>query len=236
MKVTELPVSDAVAQAYERDGFYVAHTLLAAKECEELKNEAMRVLREHGRPGATVYVGVAAASPTYYKLADDPRIVSILEKIMPDGVAFLSDKFVFKSGDKQFATPWHYDAAYWPNTRPKLSVWIALDDCAAENGALKVLPGSHKREWKHVVSDKKATNGEFDNVIPETQWKPEDELVCEIKKGGAIFFSDRLLHASCENSAGLDRYAIISTYHAPVEDEEFDKRFAARHGVVPKRD
>lgn len=235
MKATELPVSDAVTQGYQRDGYHVAHDLLTAKECEELKIEAMRVLREHGRPGATVYVGVAAASPTYSKLADHPRIVTILEKIMPDGVAFLSDKFVFKSGEKKFATPWHYDAAYWPNTRPKLSVWIALDDCSAENGALKVLPGSHRREWQHVRSDKRATNDEFDNVIPESQWKSEDELVCEIKKGGAIFFSDRLLHASCENPAGLDRYAIISTYHAPAEDEDFDKRFAARHVIVRKR-
>ena len=135
MKSTEKPVSDAIAQSYARDGYYIAPELFSPQECEQLKVEAMRVLRECGRPGATVYVGVAIASPTYYKLADDSRIVSVLEKIMPDGVAFLSDKFVFKSGDKQFATPWHYDAAYWPNTRPKLSVWIALDDCSAENGA-----------------------------------------------------------------------------------------------------
>jgi len=235
MKVTEMPVSDKVAQSYERDGYYVAHGLLTPQECEQLKVEAMRVLREVGKPGATVYVGVAVASPVYYKLAHDPRIVSVLEKIMPDGVAFLSDKFVFKSGDKKFATPWHYDAAYWPNTRSKLSVWIALDDCSKDNGALKVVRASHKREWKHILSDKKATNNEFDTVISDSQWTPTDEVVCEIKKGGAIFFSDRTVHASCENPSGQDRYAIISTYHAATEDEPFDVRFKARHVIVPKK-
>lgn len=236
MKSTELPVSSAVAEAYDRDGFWVAREMLTTRECEELKAEALRVMREHAKPGATVYVGVSAVSPMYYRLADDPRVVAVLEKIMPEGVAFMSDKFVFKSGAKQFATPWHYDAAYWPNTRPKISVWIALDDCAKDNGTLTVIPGSHKRDWSHIRSDKKKTNNEFDNVINQTQWRPEDVVICEIKKGGAIFFSDRTVHGSCENTSGLDRYAIISTYHAPVEpDEVFDKSFAARHVIVPKR-
>ena len=147
---------------------------------------------------------------------------------------FLSDKFVFKSGQQTFATPWHYDAAYWPDTRPKLSVWIALDDATAENGALKVVRGSHRREWRHQQGDATQTNKEFTNIISESQWKPEDEVICELPRGGAIFFSDRTVHASCENKAGLDRYAIISTYHAPAGDDEFDRNFAARHVILSK--
>ena len=47
--------------------------------------------------------------------------------IMPQGIAFLSDKIVIKAHDQRFATPWHADAFYWRGTRHKLSVWIALD-------------------------------------------------------------------------------------------------------------
>ncbi len=235
MKTIQRPVSNGIVQAYERDGYYVAHHLLSPKECEELKAEATRVLRECGKPGTTVYVSVAAVNARYYRLADDPRVVSILQAIMPKGVMFLSDKFVFKTGAKKFATPWHIDAFYWRNTRPKLSVWIALDDVSAVNGALKVIPRSHLREWKpHVENDMGNTNGEFAHVISDTPWKPEDEVICEIRKGGAIFFSDRLVHGSCTNLSGQDRYAIISTYHAPQEDEEFDKHFPARHVIVPQ--
>jgi ectoine hydroxylase-related dioxygenase (phytanoyl-CoA dioxygenase family) len=223
-----------VTACFERDGCYIAHELFPAAECEQLKTEAVRIMREHARPTSTVYVGVAVVSPRFRALADDPRMVAILRAIMPDGVMFMSDKIVFKSAEQTFASPWHMDAAYWPNTRPKLSVWIALDDAMAENGTLIVVPGSHKRDLSHRTSDMHDTNGEFNNVITNKPWAAEDEVVCEVKRGSAIFFSDRLAHASCTNTAGLDRYTIISTYHAPAEDDEFDKHFPARHLIVPR--
>jgi phytanoyl-CoA hydroxylase len=225
--------SSKVAEDYERDGFVVAPKLFTDAECDRLKEEAIRLLNEKSNKNRTVYVGVAAASPLYYKLASDPRMVAVLEKIMPNGVAFLSDKFVFKSGTQRFATPWHIDSFYWAGTRTKLSVWIALDKVTAENGALKVIRGSHKKKWRAKNTKGEGTNGEFGNVIDAEQWTPEEELVCEVEKGGAIFFSDDLVHGSCTNTSGLDRYAIISTYHAPVDvEEEFDKNFPARHVVV----
>ena len=139
---------------------------------------------------------------------------------------------VFKSGAQRFASPWHIDAFYWRNTRPKLSVWIALDDVAADNGALIVVRGSHRQEWQSATSDMRDTNGEFNNVIEQKTWRPEDEVICEVPRGSAIFFSDLLVHASCENTAGKDRFSLISTYHGPAPDEEFDKQFPARH-VIP---
>ncbi len=234
MKTDKLPVSDAVAAAYNRDGYHIVPELLTAKECEVFKAEALRVMRECAGPKRTVYVGAAAASPLFYRLADDPRIVSVLERIMPDGVMFMSDKIVFKSAAQTFPTPWHLDMFYWRNTRPKLSVWIPLDDSMAENGTLKVVPGSHHRDWQIRQSgDTSAPDREFVNIIRDQQWRPEDEVICELKRGGAIIFSDRLAHASCPNTAGTDRYAIISTYHAPALDEDFDKEFAARHVIEP---
>lgn len=216
-------------EAYERDGYCVVPQLFAATECQTWKAEALRLLREYSRPSATVYVGAAAASPVFYGLASHPRLVEVLREIMPQGIAFLSDKIVFKSHRQTFATPWHCDAAYWPGTRPKLSVWIALDAVNQENGALKVLPGSHRRDWKHE-DDGSQSNGEFtQNTKPD--WDTVEERICELPQGGAIFFSDRLLHASYPNSAGLDRYSLISTYHAPAADEPFDLQFAARHVI-----
>ena len=42
------------------------------------------------------------------------------------------------------ATLWHQDVRYWSFQRPELiSVWFALGDETAENGALRVIPGTH---------------------------------------------------------------------------------------------
>lgn len=146
---------------------------------------------------------------------------------------FLSDKFVFKSGTNQLATPWHIDAFYWRGTRPKISVWIPLDDATEQNGTLKVVPGTHKQNWtaERKNNDTYKKTGEFPSSIDKPSWMPEQELICNIPKGSAVFFSDQLVHGSCSNNEGLDRYAIISTYHAPGEDEVFDLNFKSRHVI-----
>lgn len=217
--------------AYSRDGFCIVTDLLTSLECLALKAEAQRVLREQALGKATVFVGASCVSPLFYELASHPKIIEVLSEIMPGGIAFLSDKIVFKSREQRFATPWHNDAFYWRGTRPKLSVWIALDKVAADNGALKVLPGSQAREWDAMQSDGASTNREFTNVVPEVMWRPDEEVICELPAGGAIFFSDRLLHASMPNTSGADRFSLISTYHAPASDEEFDLQFKARHVI-----
>jgi len=104
---------------------------------------------------------------------------------------------------------------------------------APDNGALTVLPGSHRREWTHEWRQDGHANGEFNNVITELPTDAPGTAICRLDVGGAIFFSDRLVHGSCPNRVGADRYALISTYHAPAADEEFDLSFSARHVVVP---
>jgi ectoine hydroxylase-related dioxygenase (phytanoyl-CoA dioxygenase family) len=217
---------------FQLNGYFIAHRLLTQIECAKLKAEALRVVAEYGKPSASAYVGAAAASEMFSKLAEDKRIVSCLAAIMPDGIAFMSDKVVFKSTRQAAATPWHYDVQYWPGTRPKISVWIPLDDATRDNGTLKVVRGSHLREWQTHRGNGINKDGDFALSATPNQWAPEDEIVCELERGSAIFFSDRLLHASTPNATGADRYTIISTYHAPVEVEEpFDSHFSARRVI-----
>jgi phytanoyl-CoA hydroxylase len=221
----------SVAERYKRDGFVLVEDVLSREECSALKAEGLEVLRRHARPGATVYVGAAARSPVFRALASDDRLVNTLRQLMPDGVMFMSDKLVFKSGRQPKPTPWHCDEAYWRGTRPKLSVWIALDDVSASNGALRVLPGGHREKWTHTAPGGKGE--EFDLRIRGLDGREGETVVCEMRAGSALFFSDRLPHSSTPNTDGSDRYAIISTYHDPAPDEEFDLGFPARHVIEP---
>lgn len=221
-----------LAACYQRDGFVIVPNLIDAEECDRLKVEARQVLDRHAKGGRSVYVHVAVVSPMFRALTEDPRLIKVLRPIMPHGVMFMSDKIVYKSPEKTFPTPWHIDAYYWRNTRPKLSVWIPLDDATAENGTLTVVPGSHQRDWRMVKRDLSGGD-EFGNAIEDTDWKNGDVVTCAIKRGTAVVFSDRLVHGSTPNTAGRDRYAIISTYHAPAPDEAFDLEFPARKVIVP---
>ena len=103
-----------------------------------------------------------------------------IEPLMPGGVTFKSDKFVYKNGRQRFATPWHTDMLYWPNQRPKLSVWIPLDDVSADNGTLTVIPGSHRREWDVVEVDGSDSSGEFRKRSDIATIPTDEAVVCEV--------------------------------------------------------
>jgi hypothetical protein len=223
--------SDDISARYERDGFIVIPDLVDGEECDKLKIEAQKLLKEKSRPDASVYVHASIASPLYRQFHQDARLVELLKKLMPHGVMFLSDKIVVKTANKTFATPWHTDRFYWPNTRPKLSVWIPFDDANADNGTLTVIRGSHKKDW--TMTNKALPNGEFVYQVADSDINNDDVVVCTVKRGAAILFSDRLVHGSTANIARTDRYTVISTYHAPADDEPFDLDFAARQILIP---
>lgn len=218
------------AAAYARDGFLVVPSLLTPAECAALKAEAASIMSGVG--GRTVYVGLSAVSSLYRDLHADERLLRALRPLMPTGIAFMSDKAVFKSGAKRFATPWHIDEWYWRGTRPKLSVWIALDEARADNGCLTAVRGSHRTDWPYIQGTGAATNNEFPNVVERQAWNPADELTVALPQGGALIFSDRTLHGSTVNTSGADRWCAILTYHAPAEPEErFDLDFPARRVI-----
>lgn len=216
-------------QKWQQDGFFLIPDLISQEKCDMLKREALDVLRKHAEPAATVYVGCAIVNREFAALAEHPVIVEALTSIMDDGVEFMSDKLVYKAPGKSFPTPWHIDAWYWRNTRPKVSVWIPLDDATRANGTLTVIPGSHLRDW---------SRREISGVKPEFGFRAAEEevaqlpvQVCEIKRGTAVVFSDRLLHGSTPAEGNSERYAIIGTYHAPGH-EPFDEQFKARKVLV----
>ena len=63
-----------------------------------------------------------------------------------------------------------------------LTVRLSLDACHADNGALKVLPGSHKARWNSADIDQMTNRGE--------------EVLCATTAGGSVLMSPLTLHAS----------------------------------------
>ena len=64
-----------------------------------------------------------------------------------------------------------------------LALRLHLDDCRAENGALKVLPGTHR--------DVPLGTAEIEQLAGAGS-----EVVCEVPAGGAILMNPLLFHAS----------------------------------------
>lgn len=216
-----------LAAEFERDGFVIVPHLFTRAEMAPIKEAIADVLRDTGDHGG-VFVGLSARDAACQALHKDPRLLEILARIWSPDIEFLSDKIVYKSAKTSYPSPWHQDWPYWHGAH-KVSVWLALDDATAENGCMKLLPGSHRHVETHDAGP--TVEGTFGNSV-RTEIVPEAVAVtAAVEAGGAVFFHDLTLHASHPNASGADRWAWIGTYRdAKADDLTYD--WAVARAVV----
>jgi ectoine hydroxylase-related dioxygenase (phytanoyl-CoA dioxygenase family) len=108
--------------------------------------------------------------------------------------------------------PWHQDYTYWyaftPATAHEIVTAILfLDDAGADNGAIRVLPGSHRQgparrdatDATHFLADPRAIDA-------------SREVVVEAPAGSLLIFPSLLLHRSSPNTSHRQRRAILLSY------------------------
>ncbi|HEY6821636.1 MAG TPA: phytanoyl-CoA dioxygenase family protein [Burkholderiales bacterium] len=83
-------------------------------------------------------------------LADVVRNDVILDAIEdlygPDLLCWTSNFFIKEARNPAFVS-WHQDATYWGLSAPDVvTAWVALTPSTMANGAMGVIPGSHKKE------------------------------------------------------------------------------------------
>ena len=93
-----------------------------------------------------------------------------------------------------------------------LAVRLHLDDCFATNGALKVLPGSHR-------SDTLTTDG-IEEISSQVS-----EVICEVPAGGAVLMNPLLLHASSPMSSPGHRRVIHLEFTAQELPQPLEWRY-----------
>ncbi len=75
------------------------------------------------------------------------RVVEMAQDWLGDDMEIDFDMMIDKAPGTAAETPWHQDAAYWPempDTRA-VSFWIALDDADKSNGCMMYIGGSHRQ-------------------------------------------------------------------------------------------
>ncbi len=108
-------------------------------------------------------------------------------------------------------THWHQDIRYWSFERPELvSVWLALDHEYAENGGLKVIPGTHRLHLDAQRLDEKLF---LRTDLEENQPLLEQAKQIELQAGDVLFFHSQLMHAADKNHTDKIKASLVFTYH-----------------------
>lgn len=152
--------------------------------------------------------------PTFIEIAAHPGFVEVCADILGvREVGLFTEKLNVKRANVGGRYSLHQDIPYWRGVAEDadalVTAWVALDDANAANGALEVLPGSHK--LGQVPG--KESGLEFErNEIDETTFDTSAMITVEVKAGSVVFFGPYLVHRSAPNLSDGDRRAILYTY------------------------
>ncbi|HHG85354.1 MAG TPA: hypothetical protein ENJ82_11465 [Bacteroidetes bacterium] len=200
----QLPILlDAKLQAqFERDGF-LRLPMLDGEAVSHLRNLYFQLHAEDPPQG---FYSSTFSLDLAFKQGISEAIERACEPVIKANfgeVIHLGGSFLRKAPGEAGRMPIHHD---WTMTddprRYTATIWVPLQDVNAENGALKVLPGSHR--FSNVVHSPCIPlifNGVRD------VWEAKMQTV-EMKAGEGLLFFHNLLHSSHLNMSSEPRLAL----------------------------
>ncbi|HEX2747605.1 MAG TPA: phytanoyl-CoA dioxygenase family protein [Verrucomicrobiales bacterium] len=201
----------------EPDGFAMVEDVLSAQETRQL-------LDELGDSGGAGRRGLLAL-PAVATLAKSEKLLALTVPWLPGPARPVRALYFDKTAETNWVVPWHQDLTLalagkaevtgfgpWsekdgiPHVQPParlleqmLTIRIHLDDTHRVNGALRVLPGSHR-------------HGRL-SAAGITEWRAQTkEFLCEAKAGDALLMRPLILHASGRSTGGGHRRVLHLEY------------------------
>ncbi len=208
------------------DGFVRFDGLFAGAEIEEWRQVAQAALdaldtghRDRFRSNGSLCN--LAELPAFAPLIGDPRISDAIAQLGGSDIRWTSGYLISKppGGDPLF---WHQDWWGWGDAvsyeafPAQLFVMIYLTDTRVENGCLRVIPGSHRRD--HELHDLPAAHTRdiatrVDVSSPVYASHP-DEMAASVDAGDVLIGDARLLHGAYANTTDAER-PLLTLWYIP---------------------
>lgn len=164
--------------------------------------------------------------------AAHPAILAVVRRLIGAEPVLFQDMALLKPPGGGREKPWHQDHAFFDfdPDEPVVGVWIALDDATAANGAMHVLPGTHREGPVLHVQER-------DLQICDSWVQAGRDTVVPLPAGSALFFDGMLHHGTPPNRTGARRRAVQFHYRRAdarhVTEAEHLRLFGAEaHGVT----
>jgi ectoine hydroxylase-related dioxygenase (phytanoyl-CoA dioxygenase family) len=133
---------------YERDGYVIYRNVLSPDLVEEASGHVDWLQEQHPdvRP-EQLHHTLLTDDPFWVRLVSDPSLVDIAASFIGQDVALFASHYICKPPFSGEPVLWHQDAAYWPlEPMEVVTLWLAIDRSSPENGCVRVIPGSHRKE------------------------------------------------------------------------------------------
>src|SRR5947199_6922838 len=140
------PLRTTQIAQYDEAGYLAPIPVMVEDEAFALRQKLEAIEAEMGGPlRGDLRHKTHLLFPFLADLVRHPRILDAIEDVLgPDILCWSSNFFIKEATDPAFVS-WHQDSTYWGLSSPDVATaWVALTPSNAANGAMAVIPGSHK--------------------------------------------------------------------------------------------
>lgn len=194
---------DRAIQEIDIYGFTVVERALAPEEAEAMRAALIRCEREVGEHhtfgGTARHVSnLPRLDPVFWPVIDHPRTLPILEHFLGTSLILGSlNSRIVRPGDGDQA--WHADIPQeMLNMQSPVmmnTVWM-LDDFSPQNGATRILPGTHRSGLDR----------------PPADLEIKYAYQAEAPAGSVLIFNGQCWHAGGRNDSDRNRHALFAHY------------------------
>jgi ectoine hydroxylase-related dioxygenase (phytanoyl-CoA dioxygenase family) len=190
------------------DGYTILEDAIEPELCDALLADLKRLEVELGIvPAQNVFEGtktvriynLLARGPLYARIPVHEKVLPLVEQVLDKG-CLVSSLSSIAIGPDEVAQPIHSDDQLIPLPRPRPAIicntmW-ALTDFTEENGATRLMPGTHKKDHS-----------------PEP-FAPHETIPAVMKKGSVLVWDGSLWHGGGANKTKERRVGIAMNYCA----------------------
>jgi len=200
-------------------GFLIFPALLSAAHVARFNERIEEIFRIEGdcsgsefktEPGARRIANCVDKGRIFEEAIETPEVLAAVEAVLGPDFKLSSLNIRSANPHNGLAQPLHVDGGALPDALGYSvcnSVWM-LDDFTAHNGALRVVPGSHR--WGRA---------------PEPGAKPGGEMLVTGKAGDVVVMNAHLWHGGSENFTAHQRRAMHVYYtRSDKPQQQYQKR------------
>ncbi len=204
--------ADALGQ-YQEQGYIAPVRALTGAEAASVR----RRLEDHEAGDGALQGPLRHKSHLLFtwlnELIRHPGILDPVEDIIGPNILCWGTSFFIKERHDPSFVSWHQDSTYWGLEPPEIvTAWVALSESVAANGAMRVIPGSHKLD-QIAHRDTFAANNllsrgqEIEVAVDEAH-----AVMLQLQQGEMSLHHVRLIHGSDPNLSGRRRIGFAIRY------------------------
>jgi len=204
-------LSEAGKRQLDREGYLVLADLMSHELLEGLRARVEELLAEEGaragsefklEPGARRLANLVNKGKIFEQAIQTPEVIACMAHVL--GSEFKLSSLNFRAADpfSDCSQPLHADSGavadeqgYWVCN----SVWI-LDDFTTENGAIRMVPGSH--QWRRLPQD----------ALPDPLAPHPGETLLTGRAGTVVVMNAHVWHGATANRTASKRRAMHAFY------------------------